>query len=291
MAALAGAVLACGGAAQGAQIFFSTSATFANGAAAQAASQINPVVTIPQGTTTSVFLWARVAAPTDQGEDPDLAPAHDYTSNERLVGMGIDVVLGTGLSNVAHSHANNYAINNNASRWNGPPSSTAAPNTAQGEFIGGAGDATNALTLARFKRVAVGVDGISGVVNALSPAPAPPNDIGAGNIVGSDGAIYQRFATIPLVGVTATGTSAADTIPDTYFLQTNSVVVGYNPGSPTGVVNFGAGDPSVTGRAAGGGVRSQLADLSVNVLGTVPEPGSLGLLGVGALSLIRRRKA
>jgi hypothetical protein len=285
MAALAGAVLACGSAAQGAQIFFTTTATLTPTSAVTAANT-NPTIILSNttgGLTQSVFLWSRVAAPANQGEDANNPGTNFYASAERLVGMGLDVVIGPGST---HARANNFAINNNSPRWNGPPASTAAPNTAQGEFVGGAGTA-NANSLARFKRVAVGTDGLSGVVSALQPPPSPDGpvpDAGTGNVVGADGFIYQRFATIPLVGV-------ADSLglADPYFLQTNSTVVGYNPGSGTGAVNFGAGDPSVAGGTGGGGVRSALADL--NVIVTIPEPASLGMVGVGALGLIRRRKA
>jgi len=69
------------------------------------------------------------------------------------------------------------------------------------------------------------------------------------------------------------------------WLQSGTATISFKSGKGGPNINFGTGDASVDPRTAG--VRSAVADGTITVL---PEPATLSLLGLGALSLIRRRR-
>jgi len=265
-AVLAGAVLA--GQAQGAQLFFANVPTFANGAAATAASAVNPVFTIPQGTASHIYLWAKLAAPAVSGN----------TITEQINALGVDVAQIGG--DVAHATAYSMTNTDPATadpdvRWDTPVNSGGlnqpGPVTTGGESVGHP-------TLASMRRGAVSTLGLA---NRRTAATLGDHD--AANILGSDGSLYQLVNDITVTGDTA-GSAPL-------FLRTNTFTIGYATGGP--LINFGALDAAVDPRNGNGGVVSSLADATLTVVGggATPEPSSLALLGMVGMGLARRRKA
>jgi len=265
-AVLAGAILA--GQAQGAELFFANTPTFASGAAATAASLVNPVFAIPQGTAGHIYLWAKLAAPAASGN----------AISEQINALGVDVVESGG--DFAHGTA--YSMSNNDPNTADPDVRFDTPVNSGGLNQPGpvttGGESVGHPILASMRRGAVSTLGLA---NRRTAAALGDHD--AANIIGSDGSLYQLVNDITVTGDTA------GSVP--LFLKTNTFTIGYAVGGP--LINFGAGDAAVDPRAGTGGVTSSVADATLTVVGggATPEPTSLALLGMVGVGLIRRRKA
>jgi len=259
-----------------AQIFFTTSSTTAgagstlNSATAPVAAGLNPTLTITQGGTGVLNMWVKLAPPTNRQDDG--SGNISYTPSEIVIGMGLDLVT----ANTTAAHATTFSVTGASTRFDAP-NGTATPQSSGGESVGSS-------PLARFSRGSVAKLGLSDMTTTSVPDDNVDTlDSQATNVLGSDGNVYLRFAQVTIAG--DIGTAAGNLAP--VFLTVNSKKFAENPGDSTHVF-FGSGDASVSGAAAGN--TSQVADATISVI-TVPEPMSISMLGLGALGLIRRRKA
>jgi hypothetical protein len=214
----------------------------------------NPVLNVAAGTTTNVFLWVRL--------DSDLNNDVDNPNPEKINGLGINLVGDNGTV----AHGGSFTIISPGTRWDIPSGSPTGPGS--GEAGGSAGN----TILAQIARGAITSSGLDGSL--------------AANGTGSDNPdfIYQRIATIPIIA------DAAGT--ENVKITTNSKTLSYASGRGGPDTFFGAGDAAVNGSTSG--QTSTLADLQIVVTGgvaTTPEPASIALLSVGALGLVRRRRA
>jgi len=276
LAALFG--LAIAGQAHAAQFFLSTSPTLTAVTAPAAAALTNPTLILPDTSSVGhLYLWVKLAPST----------VADGTPTENVNSMGLDVVQEGGGGQAAAAHATTYNVfgmtGNPAAtrRWDVPaPTTVATPMTGAGESVG-------SPTLAVFRRAAVSTVGLQ------DPAAAGDHDL-ANSPVDATGNIYERVADISLIGDAATD-AVKNPLGIPLFIRSNTQTVNYDGTLPNHGPNtfFGAGDAAVNATNGNGGVQSANPDGFLVVVGggATPEPGSMALLSLGALGLIRRRKA
>ncbi len=255
-AILSGLVLA--GQAGAAEIFLSATPLTA-ATAPVAAGTATPLIPAVAGQDVPVYIYAQLL-PLTPNTNPGKVPT------ERLNGLGMDLTESTDIA-----HGTSFLLTDqdpataSDGRWDVPASQSAGPISSSNETVGHG-------TLASFRRGAVSTIGLT---NAGKGGDSDPTDI-----VGTDGNFYLQ------VGVVTVHMDSNGSTP--LFLATNANAIAYSTGQTT--VNFGPNDP-VTITNDPGGRKSLVADATLGTAGTVPEPASLGMLGLAGLLVARRRKA
>jgi hypothetical protein len=93
-------------------------------------------------------------------------------------------------------------------------------------------------------------------------------------------------ASFYLGSMTVTGLTAGTA--DLFFAVGQSTISYKGTSGQETTINFGTGDAAIT--AATIGAKSTVADATITVLAAVREPASLGLLGLGGMALLARRR-
>ena len=238
------------GVVQAGRLFFSTSATSPIDVFA---SETNPKISVALGQEVAVYVWY---------ERHNLHPRQYADYADTLYGLSLDILSSNPIVSRAGFTIDNPEIAGYQRRW-AAIGYGAAPD---GSLL--VDDSNAVRTFGNF--IGEPLDPLFDPVTSAIPKPSQFN---AGVV---------RYATLTLRGQSLGSTAIRFGVGD------DGIAYKWNPRNSNHLTKFGWGDSAISGYDKG--MASLLADMTVNVVGIVPEPSSLVLFALGAVGVVAARR-